>query len=153
MHLTTYLKFLDASLERLGDAYRDVGTAHGDEPDVRILCTRFAQETDGQRQILADVVRGYGEEHGAEDSERPGADLFQGPRTGPIGLLHDMGDLYLLASLCHITWTLVGQAAQAARDTDLHAAATTCESTMSTQLKWLRTRLKSAAPQALLMAS
>jgi hypothetical protein len=58
-----------------------------------------------------------------------------------------------MASACDIAWTMVGQAAQGARDMDLSEVVNLCEGQTATQLKWLRTRMKQAAPQALLMAS
>jgi hypothetical protein len=53
---------------------------------------------------------------------------------------------------CDITWTLVGQAAQGVRDTDLQAVVEGCEQETAIQLKWLRTRMKQAAPQVLVVA-
>jgi hypothetical protein len=67
-------------------------------------------------------------------------------------LLRDLQDLYLMATECDITWTMVGQAAQGARDTDLVEVVKACEGETATQLKWLKTRMKQAAPQALVVA-
>jgi hypothetical protein len=57
-----------------------------------------------------------------------------------------------MAAECDITWTLVGQAAQGLRDEDLFAVVSECEGQTAIQLKWLRTRLKQAAPQTLVVA-
>jgi hypothetical protein len=56
------------------------------------------------------------------------------------------------ASACDIAWTIVGQAALGARNEELLAVVTACESETATQLKWLKTRLKEAAPQTLVVA-
>ena len=64
-----------------------------------------------------------------------------------------MQDLYLKASACAIAWMMVGQAVQGARDVELLEVVISCEAQTATQLKWLRTRMKQAAPQALLVAS
>jgi hypothetical protein len=77
---------------------------------------------------------------------------FGGPRSGPLGLLRDLLDLYVLASACDIAWTIVGQAARGARNEDLLAVVTACESETATQLTWLKTRIKEAAPQTLVVA-
>ena len=53
-----------------------------------------------------------------------------------------------MATESDIAWTLVGQAAQGARDTDLLAVVQACEGETATQLKWIQTRMKEAAPQA-----
>ena len=70
-----------------------------------------------------------------------------------MGLLRDLQDLYLMANACDIAWTMVGQAAQGARDGDLLEVVEGCEGQTAVQIKWLRTRMKQAAPQALLVAS
>ena len=56
-----------------------------------------------------------------------------------------------MAAECDIAWTLVGQAAQGARDQALLAVVTDCERRPRSQLQWLRTRMKQAAPQALVV--
>jgi hypothetical protein len=57
-----------------------------------------------------------------------------------------------MATECEITWALVGQAAQGARDADLLAVVERCRGETAGQLEWLRTRMKQAAPQALVVA-
>ena len=69
-----------------------------------------------------------------------------------MGLLRDLHDLYLMACECDMAWTLVGQAAQGLRDQDLLEVVQACEGETAIQLKWLRTRMKQAAPQALVVA-
>jgi hypothetical protein len=49
-------------------------------------------------------------------------------------------------------WTMVGQAARGLRDSELLQVVSRCEGETATQLKWLRTRMKQAAPQALITA-
>jgi hypothetical protein len=57
-----------------------------------------------------------------------------------------------MAAQCDMAWTLVGQAAQGARDQSLLAVVDDCEGESQTQMRWLRTRMKQAAPQALVVA-
>jgi hypothetical protein len=54
---------------------------------------------------------------------------------------------------CDISWTMIGQAAQGVRDRELLETVNACEGQTATQIKWLKTRMKQAAPQALLVAS
>jgi hypothetical protein len=56
-----------------------------------------------------------------------------------------------MATESDISWTIIGQAAQGARDDQLGDVVATCERETSTQLAWLRTRMNSAAPQALVV--
>jgi hypothetical protein len=58
----------------------------------------------------------------------------------------------LLASFVDITWTMVKQAASALRDEELVSVVAQCDTETSTQLKWLQSRMKQAAPQALVVA-
>jgi hypothetical protein len=152
MHLAHYLGLVHRSELVLASAYREVAAAHGDEPDVSVLCQKFAGQCDQHAAKLTPFVDRYGEE-AAEEPERLHSDLFAGTRTGGLGLLRDLHDLYLMASEVDISWTLVGQAAQGARDKALFETVTSCDGETALQIRWLRTRMKQAAPQALLVAS
>ena len=68
-------------------------------------------------------------------------------------MLRDLHDLYVMASQSDISWTMIGQAAQGARDADLLGTVSACERDTAIQLAWIRTRMKAAAPQALVVAS
>jgi hypothetical protein len=57
-----------------------------------------------------------------------------------------------MAAECDIAWTVVGQAARGLRDDELAALVSAAEQDTAIQLKWLRTRMKQAAPQALVVA-
>jgi hypothetical protein len=97
-------------------------------------------------------VERYGEEK-PEEPERLYHDLFDEMRSGGLGLLRDLHDLYLMANACDISWTMIGQAAQGARDWELLETVNSSEGQTATQIKWLETRMKQAAPQTLLVAS
>jgi hypothetical protein len=151
VHLASYLGLLHLAELKLARAYLEVVKAHGDEPDVAVLCRRFAGQCTAHADALAPFVERYGEDR-PEEPERLHSELFGGTRRGGLGLLRDLHDLYLMATECEVTWTLVGQAAQGARDTDLFGAVERCQGEVAGQLKWLRTRMKQAAPQALVVA-
>jgi len=151
MQLSHYLGLLHRSQALLADAFRQVADAHGDEPDVAHLCRRLAGQCESHAGQLDPFARRYAED--AEDEpERLHSQLFRGTREGGLGLLRDLHDLYLMATECDLAWTLVGQAAQGARDDDLLAVVRRCEGETATQLLWLRGRMKQAAPQALVVA-
>ena len=90
----------------------------GSDADVVHLCERFAVQCDSHREQLAPVVERYGEER-QQEPERLHAQGLDGARSGGVGLLRDLHDLYLLVSYLDIAWTVVGQAAKAVRDEDL----------------------------------
>jgi hypothetical protein len=151
MHLATYLGLLERAETALSESFRQVADAHGDEPDVRHDCTRMARQCERHVAQLSPFLDRYGEAP-EDEPERLHADLFQGTRTGGLGLLRDLHDLYVMTAASDIAWTVIGQAAQGARDSDLHDVVTSCERDTSVQQAWIRTRMKAAAPQALVVA-
>ena len=110
----------------------------------------MAKQCEAHAEKLQSFVERYGEE-APEEPENLYHELFGETRSG--GLLRDMQDLYLMANACDISWTMIGQAAQGTRDRQLLEVVNACEEQMATQIKWLKTRMKQAAPQALLVAS
>ncbi|MFP3466999.1 hypothetical protein [Leifsonia sp. SIMBA_070] len=153
MKLPVYLTLLAESESTLADSFRKVADAHGDEPDVHFLCLTLAKQCDDHRKKLDPVIDRYGGSTTDDEPERLQADAIEEARSGPLGLLRDLQDLYLLASLTDVTWTMVKQAAQALRDADLLTIIAGCEHETSVQLRWLMTRMKQSAPQALIAAS
>lgn len=151
MHLAHYLGLLHRAQVNLALAFREVAEAHGEEPDVALLCGRQAEVCDRHAEQLRPFAERYSEE-APDEPDRLHSELFRGTRSGGIGLLRDLQDLYLMAAECDICWTVVGQAAQGARDRDLLGVVQSCEHETAIQLKWLRTRMKQAAPQALVVA-
>jgi hypothetical protein len=152
MQLAHYLGLLDRGESDLGAAFRAVGDGHEDEPDVAHQCRRLAEQCDAHASAVGPFAARYGED-APDEPDRLHATLFTGVRAGGLGLLRDLHDLYLMACLCEMAWTVVGQAAQGARDPDLLAVVSRCETETAMQAKWLRTRMKEAAPQALVVAS
>src|SRR3954453_3144937 len=151
MHLAHYLGLLHHAQCELARAFREVGEGCEDEADVTFLCRKLARQCDAYAEELAPFAKRYGED-ATDEPERLHSELFSGAREGPIGLLRDLQDLYLMACECDVTWTLVGQAAEGARDEDLLGVVQRSEGETSIQMKWLKTRMKQAAPQALVVA-
>jgi hypothetical protein len=151
VQLAHYLGLLHRAEANLADAFREVGAAHAEEPDVRILCGKLADDCARHTEQLKPFAERYGEDAPTQP-DRLHSELFSGTRSGGLGLLRDLHDLYLMATECDIAWTLVGQAAQGARDAELFAVVEVCEGETAVQLKWLKTRMKQAAPQALVVA-
>lgn len=151
MHLPTYLTLLSAAEETLATTYDQVGTGHAEEPEVFYPCTGFARRCREHVDKLAPLSSPY-EDRRQPEPERllpiePGT-----CREGPIGLLRDLQDLDQLANLVDSTWSLVRQAAAGARDRALLDVAANCHPDITTQLAWLRMRMRAAAAQTLLVA-
>jgi len=150
VQLAHYLGLLHRAEANLAEAFRQVGEGHPAEPDVFHVCRKLAQQCERHAEDLTPFAERYGEDAPAEP-ERLHAELFHGVREGGLGLLRDLQDLYLMACQSDIAWVLVGQAAQSARDPDLLGVVEACEDETATQRKWLATRMKQAAPQALVV--
>ena len=151
MQLAHYLGLLHAAQDRLADAFREVGDAHREEVDVFHTCTRLAEQCDAHAERLAPFAARYGED-ADDEPERLHSAIFQRGRSGPLALLRDLQDLYLMAAECDVSWTVVGQAAQGVRDAELLDVVRACEGETALQMKWARGRMKQAAPQALVVA-
>ena len=144
----------------LAEEFRAVGERHAAEHDVHHVCTTLARQCHAHAERLRPAAERYGEHLPEREPPEPGEGLLGGLRrkgselTGrqpPAGvlLLRDLRRLYLMARECEIDWEMVGQAAKAARDRELIGTVTECMEQTAVQAKWLKTRLKEAAPQAL----
>ena len=151
MHLATYLGLLHAAESALAEGFRRVGTGHAAEPDVFHLCQVLAGSSDTHVEALHSVVARYHEQREQEPERLLAAELGE-TRSGGVGLLRDLQDLYTLASFVDITWTVVAQAGQGLRDRELIDLVASCQKDTGRQLVWLMTRVKQAAPQALIAA-
>lgn len=152
MNLNIYLGMLHQAETTLADSFRQVASGHGAEPDVHFLCHTLAQQCEEHSRLLLPAVQRYGEDLSDSEPERLHAEGLSTTRQGPVGLLRDLQDLYLLASLVDMTWTMVKQAGSALRDRELLDVVSRCDRETAVQLRWLQTRMKQAAPQALLVA-
>jgi hypothetical protein len=129
----------------LAATYRESGERHADDHDVYHQCVSFAKKAESHVAKLASSVERYGaqSEAGSQVQARDGDEL---------GLLAVLRTLFLAAEEVSITLVMAGQAAQAARDAELLAVVRECHAEVELQVKWLTTRIKVAAPQALVTA-
>jgi hypothetical protein len=151
-HLTTYIGLADHSEKTLADSFRAVAEGHAHVADVFHTCRMLAEWSDANRQALAPIVERYGEADDVDEPERLHAAGLAETRKGEIGLLRDLQDLHVLATLVQTTWTVIAQGAQGLRDRDLLEVAQHAGEQTSRQLTWINTRMKQAAPQALIVA-
>lgn len=150
-HLTTYIGLADHSEQTLADSFRTIAEGHARVADVFHTAHLLAGWSDDHRRALAPVIERYGEAD-VDEPERLHAAGLAETRDGEIGLLRDLQDLHVLATLVQTTWTVIAQGAQGLRDHELLEVATSANAQTSRQLTWLNTRLKVAAPQALIVA-
>ncbi len=154
--LASYVGMLHRAEQTLIDSFGVVAEAHAADSDLPVSFATLADLSRAHVRQLQPIADRYGEETAGSEIDEPerlhAVGLAQG-RSGPVGLLRDLQDLYLLAALVQTTWTVVQQAAQGVRDRELITAAETATADTSRQLAWLIMRIKAAAPQALLIST
>lgn len=151
-HLSTYVGLADHSEQTLAESFRVVAQGHAHLADVHHTCLMLAGWSDRHRDRLAEPRERYGEDPDVDEPERLRAAGLSVARSGEVGLLRDLQDLHVLATLVQTTWTAIAQGAQGLRDEDLLAIALDSRAETERQVAWLTTRLKVAAPQALIVS-
>jgi hypothetical protein len=150
VHLPILLGELHRGQTLLAGAYDHVARTHADEADVHHQCSSFAAQAEESARAVRDAVDTYGEVV-PDQPDRLYAELFTGERRGSAGMLRDLRDLWLFASSVEMAWTLTYQAAKAHKDKDLLAVAKAAKEHVVSQRAFLETKMKVAAPQALLV--
>ncbi len=151
MQLATYVNLLEHGSDALARSYHVVAEGHADEPEIVAQSGRFEQQCRSQAERLGPVRQRYGD-HPAPQPDRLHVPGIEQPRSGGLGTLRDLHELFDIASHLHLAWTIVGQAAQGNRDSELGELASDSEAQLETQLAWLTTQVKTASAQTLLVA-
>jgi len=142
-----------ADLERaLADEYLALGERHADEHDVYHETHAFAERCTAHAAELAHHAARF-----AGEGEPLWQRLVEQPPPAPgappgLVLLRDLRTLVLAAEEVSITWVIAGQAAQALRDDGLLETVRKCHPETELQVKWLTSRIKVGAPQAVVTA-
>jgi hypothetical protein len=126
---------------RLAAELRAAAERHHDDHDVFHQCQTFALAVDRRAASLEQLADRYGGE----------AEWTSAVAPGSGDLLEDLRALYLRTDESAITWTMAVQAAMARRDEDLLALATSCQHEAEAHSKWFTTRIKTGAPQTLVV--
>ncbi len=87
--LALYLGLLDQSERHLSEAFTNVADHHGESPDIHGTCVLMGGWSAQQAEALRPVITRYGEES-QKEPDRLRRALFEGPRTGGLGLLRDL---------------------------------------------------------------
>lgn len=162
MEIGGLLKRIHGTETDLAEEYRKTGERHAVEHDVFHTSHTLAKQCIAQANSLQPFLERYAGKAPDTVDEEPstGSDVLAavrrkmseaiGRRESPgLLLLRDLQNLYLAVTECEVQWVLAGQAAQALRDRELLEVVTRCNDQLTTQLLWLKTRLKEAAPQTL----
>ena len=120
---------------------RAVAGRHRDDHDVYHQCQTFAVTADHRVEALGPLKQRY-EGKGVWSTALG---------DGSADLLEDLRWIYLRSQEAAISWVMAAQAAKAARDKELLSLATECQTEVELQAKWFTTRIKTGAPQTLVV--
>ena len=151
-HVQEYLALVEASERLLADALTAVGDHHTHEPDIHSECALLAGWSREHQQALGKFVARYGE-HRIAEPERLRKAAFPALHESGFGLVRDLHDCWLIANETHVSIIVLDQAAKALRDDELVALLDHMDGQNQRQQAWLLTRIKQAAPQALVVPS
>jgi ferredoxin-nitrate reductase len=151
-HLEDYLGLLQANERELVIAFREIAVRHEEQSDVRMTAQNMSRWSEASGERLAPLIGRYGSRRGREPKRLREA-LLEPGRMGGFGMLRDLHDLWMMAEESLVILTILHQAAKALRDADLLDVVTAVAETNSRQAAWLLTRIKRAAPQALIVPS
>ncbi|MEN6291660.1 MAG: molybdopterin oxidoreductase family protein, partial [Methanobacterium sp.] len=152
IHVADYIGLVHQSEQQLEQAFKDVAEHHKEEPDVYSACNLLASWS----KIHYENIEKFKDRYFEHKENEPGdlrKEIFHGPRSGGIGLVRDLHDLWLLANESHISWIVLLQAAKSLRDKELESVCDECDQQNRRQMAWILTRIKQAAPQALVVPS
>jgi len=145
----------------LAHEYRIVAEREAAEQDVFYMCHTLAKQADEHAEHIRRVAQRFekdlSEPHDRLENVMAGLRhktsemLGRRPAAGLV-LLRDLRQLFLMAQEVNIHWIALGQVAQAVRDHDLLDEVSDLQKQTLTQIKWLKTRIKETAPQALVVA-
>jgi hypothetical protein len=151
MHVATYIGMVHNAEQQLAKAFRETAAKHKDEPDIEHMCELLASWSDQHEEGLRPFIQKYSEDRSSTEPERLES-LFNPSRTGSMGMLRNLHDLWLLTQEVSICWKVILQAARALRDKELESSCTEFQEQTYRQAAWLQTRIKQAAPQTLVVA-
>jgi hypothetical protein len=158
------LKELYRAEEELADEYVKVAERLAAEHDVWYDCKLFAEQCHSHAGAIRPFASKHEEDLPPPDDETVGETTTAAlrhqhaeahgrrPESGLL-LLRSLRQLYLQAQEVSFHWVVAGQLAQATRDHELLALVDELHRENLTQIKWLKTQVKQASPQALVVGA
>jgi len=136
--------------EQLGHALTLLADRHDRDADVRDMLTKFAKWTRARHERMGHHVAEYGEVK-SEHPERLRTALYYGTRAGGVGLVQDLQDLLVQQDQVETFYETLKQVAEELKDQDLLTTVKEHITELKRQMSWSMTRLRQAAPQAIVV--
>lgn len=140
---------------RLGEELQELAVRHAEEADIHHMGRTLAGGCTEHLAALQSAASRYGAMAAdpspsvIDSAGRSVASVVVDPEVSGLALLADLRRTYLAAHEAEILWATLLQGAKAARDRDLIEVIEPAQEHAGRCAKWLRTRIKAAAAQAL----
>ncbi len=151
-HVASYVGMIVQGERSLAQSLESVAERWTSQPDTTPILRLMASWSRAHQERLKPIEERYSSGNGREPT-RLASSLFRGSRSGGVGLLRDLHDLWLMAHEVHVTWEILSQAARALRDEEFIAICEEGRNDNNRQIAWIRTRIDASAPQALVVPS
>lgn len=137
-----------------------IAQRHRTDHEVRHVAVDLARWSLQNRQALAPLADTDGSALAQDQDPQVPSKALAGVRERTVEmlgrgsvpgllLLHDLRELYLMASGNSVYWTMLGQAAQSSNDSDLLDIVTKCHGRTMRQAVWCNATIKTLSAQAL----
>ena len=135
-----------------------VADRHRTDHEVRHVAVDLARWSLKNREALEPVLSRYGQDADTDPHAGPGlvqtmpertAELLGRREETGLLLLRDLRHVHLMAEANSVLWTMLGQAAQARKDSELLEVVTACHGRTMRQAVWANGMLKVLSPQVL----
>jgi predicted molibdopterin-dependent oxidoreductase YjgC len=151
-YLADYIGLLVASEECLLRGWEKLRKAHPDTPDIGQQSALFMAWTSENVASMRLYAKKYGERREGEPEALADA-LEIGRPDGGFGLMRDLQDLWLVVNESYVSTAALVQGSCALGDRELEKVLRAIESRNERQRTWLFSRIRQAAPQALIVPS
>jgi hypothetical protein len=141
---------LAKQLYRLSDRHAADGGVHHLSRDLARRCEERLRQLGAHSQRYGVETSGHTTASSVLSTVRQAtSSMVARTELAGMSLLADLRDTYLVAMRTELAWTILQQAAASVRDGELLNVAQQCREDTETCGKWLRTMVKTSAPQAL----
>jgi hypothetical protein len=147
MRVSNYIEYIQRCENELAKAFNVAAKHHILEPDVHEMCQLLASWSLDHVENLGLMIDRYGKEEEKEPDRLDYSILTI--RTGSLGLLRDLHDLWLMANEVKLCWIILLQAAKALRDEQLKLSCLQYGKQTKRQTEWLMTKIKQSSSQIL----
>jgi hypothetical protein len=150
-HIAQYLGLAQSAEKNLIESFSKISKYHAFESDVVEMCHKF---TTWSEQHLESIEKLSTELDIKKDDEPENISdaLFTNLHMGGYGLLRDLQSLSVLVHEAQMCWVVLLQAAKAFRHAEMEASCLECEQHYKKEAMWLLTKVKTAAPQAMVVS-